>query len=89
MPEEREHIFHYLLANQDKYRLLSVPAPEDIARPDLSFDVETREDLERLRKLEAHITDGPRSIIAKADRRGENYDFVNHYADSDYGKKTT
>lgn len=47
----REHVTLYFWDHQEKYKLLAVPAPPDLAYPELSFDVDTPEDLTKLKRL--------------------------------------
>lgn len=50
-PQHREHVTMYLWDNPYAYRMETFPAPEEIAFPDLRFDVDTPEDLEYLRPI--------------------------------------
>jgi spore coat polysaccharide biosynthesis protein SpsF len=49
--DDCEHVTLYLWKNTNKYVMNSIAAPPEIASPELRFDVDTKEDLERLRKI--------------------------------------
>lgn len=50
-PRHREHVTLYLWDNAADYRMLAAPAPQELAYPELCFDVDTPEDLEYLKTL--------------------------------------
>ncbi len=50
-PYDREHVTHYLWEYPENYDILPVPAPSEIAYPEVKLDVDTPEDLRRLRLL--------------------------------------
>lgn len=50
-PRLREHVTAGLLEAPKNFDLRAVPAPPEIAYPDVKLDVDTRGDLERLRRL--------------------------------------
>jgi len=45
----REHVTLYVWDHGSEFRIETIPAPAEIAFPDVKLDVDTREDLERLR----------------------------------------
>jgi len=49
--DEREHLTLYLHRNNNKYKLLGVPAPAALSFPDLKFDVDSKNDLKRIQKI--------------------------------------
>lgn len=50
-PYDREHVTVYLWKNPGDYDLRPVPVPPEIAYPQIKLDVDTQEDLQRLRRL--------------------------------------
>lgn len=50
-PRHREHVTLYLWDNAADYRIVAVPAPPDLAHPELCFDVDTQVDLEFLKTM--------------------------------------
>lgn len=50
-PAHREHVTLYLWDHASDYSLKSVPAPRQLAYPELSFDVDSPEDLNTLARL--------------------------------------
>jgi spore coat polysaccharide biosynthesis protein SpsF len=50
-PYDREHVTHYLWVHPEDYDIRPVPAPPEIAYPEVKLDVDTPEDLRRLRLL--------------------------------------
>ena len=48
---QREHVTLHLWENKDNFELNSVPAPPELAYPDLRFDVDEPKDLEKLKKI--------------------------------------
>ena len=52
-PDDREHVTYYLWQRRDRYRLAPALCPEalDPGVPDLKLDLDTPEDLTRLRRL--------------------------------------
>lgn len=58
-PEDREHVTLYVKQRPGAFRVVRQPAPESLFCPDLSLTVDTREDLDYLRRLYAHagVTD--------------------------------
>ncbi len=59
-PRYREHVVLYVWDHPSEFRIETIPAPPEIAFPDVKLDVDTRDDLERLRGilngLEIHST---------------------------------
>lgn len=51
--KHREHVTLYLWDHADDYRLMAVPAPRDLAYPEMGFDVDVPDGLARLEKLVA------------------------------------
>ena len=51
LKDDCEHVTLYLWKNPEKYVIKALSAPPKIARPDLRFDVDSKEDLEKLRKI--------------------------------------
>ena len=49
--DEREHLTLYLHNNNNKYKLLGVPAPHALSFPNLRFDVDNKKDLEKIQKI--------------------------------------
>ena len=41
----------YLHKNNNKYKLLGVPAPAALSFPDLKFDVDSKNDLKKIQKI--------------------------------------
>jgi aminopeptidase-like protein/spore coat polysaccharide biosynthesis protein SpsF (cytidylyltransferase family) len=50
-PRHREHATLFLWDHASEYKLLTVPAPADLAFPELRFDVDTQDDLAKLDAL--------------------------------------
>lgn len=50
-PRHREHVTLYIWDHPSQYRMAVVPAPPELARPDLRFDVDAPDDLVFLEKL--------------------------------------
>ena len=48
---KREHVTKYIWDNIKKFKVLSVPAPDNLAYPKLKFDVNTLKDLKSINKL--------------------------------------
>jgi spore coat polysaccharide biosynthesis protein SpsF len=55
-PPHREHVTTYLWEHAADYDIHAVPAPPEVAYPEVKLDVDTPEDLERLRILGAHLS---------------------------------
>lgn len=55
-PGHREHVTTYLWDHPEDFDLCPVIAPADIAYPEVKLDVDTPEDLEKLRKLCLHLS---------------------------------
>ena len=51
LQEHREHVTQYIWDHPTRFRIAVVPAPPDLAFPELRFDVDTPEDLLKLEKL--------------------------------------
>ena len=47
----KEHLTSYIWDNIEKFRVLTLNAPKDLFYPDLRFDVDTQEDLDKLNLL--------------------------------------
>lgn len=56
-PRHREHVTVYIWDNPDGYNIQTVHAPAAIAAPDVKLDIDTPEDMERMRKLFAQAPD--------------------------------
>ncbi len=54
-PADRENVSLYIYEHPEKYRLLNVEAPPEIARPDLRLTVDTEDDLRLVREIFATI----------------------------------
>jgi spore coat polysaccharide biosynthesis protein SpsF len=50
-PRRREHVTSYIWDHSSEFRIETVPAPPEIAFPDIRLDVDTPHDLERLRSI--------------------------------------
>ncbi|MCG2771118.1 MAG: glycosyltransferase family protein [Desulfobacterales bacterium] len=55
-PYDREHVTVYLWKHPEDYDIRPVPAPCEIAYPQVKLDVDTQEDLQRLRWLCARLS---------------------------------
>ena len=55
-PSEREHVITYLWDHPREFEIYPVFAPPEIAYPGVKLDVDTQEDLERLRQLGARLS---------------------------------
>jgi spore coat polysaccharide biosynthesis protein SpsF len=55
-PLHREHVTTYLWEHAADYDIHAVPAPPEVAYPEVKLDVDTPEDLERLRMLCARLS---------------------------------
>ena len=66
-PRHREHVTLYLWDHPGQYRLGVVPAPPELAHPELSFDVDSPNDLQFMEKLvDAGVTlDTPAAEIVR------------------------
>ena len=47
----REHVTKYIWDNVDEFKILSIPAPKNLAYPNLKFDINTKNDLITIDKL--------------------------------------
>ena len=60
-PADREHVSLYIYRHPERYRLLDLPAPPELTRPELRLTLDTPEDLEVIRAvfaaLRPHRTD--------------------------------
>jgi len=63
---QREHLFNYILENKQKFNIGSAPVPTDLAYPELKFDVDTIQDLVRLRCMPYRVEMTPVEIIRTA-----------------------
>jgi spore coat polysaccharide biosynthesis protein SpsF len=48
---QREHVTAYVWDHQDQFSIRAIPAPPELVGPDLKLDIDTPQDLERLRRL--------------------------------------
>jgi spore coat polysaccharide biosynthesis protein SpsF len=48
---DREHVTTYIRRQPSVFRCLTIPAPRSVSRPDLRFTVDTRADLDYLRRV--------------------------------------
>ena len=56
-PKHREHVTLYLWDHAEQFTLHSIQAPPELAYPDMRFDIDTPQDLQKLRKyMERNIT---------------------------------
>jgi len=63
----REHVTLYVWDHTSEFRIQTIPAPPEIAFPHVKLDVDTRDDLERLRRLLGGLDiDSPAVDIVKA-----------------------
>ena len=51
LPVHREHVTAYIWDHLDRFSVNAIPAPPELAFPDVKLDVDTPEDLDRLRWL--------------------------------------
>lgn len=56
LPSHREHVTTYLWDHPEDFDLRALPAPPEIACPEVKLDVDTRDDLYRLRRLCVHLS---------------------------------
>jgi spore coat polysaccharide biosynthesis protein SpsF len=68
----REHVMTYVGDPPERFRILTFQAPADLAFPDLCFDVDTREDLERLQPLASRVGKGGRACDFVAAARAQS-----------------
>jgi spore coat polysaccharide biosynthesis protein SpsF len=54
--DDREHVTLYVKRRPDAFRVTQQPAPPSLARPELRFTVDTRADLDHVRRLLATVT---------------------------------
>lgn len=62
----REHVTLGIKENPERYRLCAVPAPDNLAYPDLKFDIDTQSDLlalQRLLEKGVHINSKANEIV--------------------------
>jgi spore coat polysaccharide biosynthesis protein SpsF len=52
----REHVDEYILDNEEYFDIRTFQAPEEIAYPDLKLDIDTVEDLEKMRKIAEQLS---------------------------------
>jgi spore coat polysaccharide biosynthesis protein SpsF len=57
-PADRENVSLYIYEHPEKYRLLNVEAPPELARPDLRLTVDTEEDLGLIREIYSALYPG-------------------------------
>jgi spore coat polysaccharide biosynthesis protein SpsF len=57
-PADRENVSLYIYEHPEKYRLLNVEAPPELARPDLRLTVDTEEDLRLTREIYSALFPG-------------------------------
>ena len=50
-PDDHEHVSLYIYRHPELYRLLSLPGPPELARPDLALTLDTAEDFQLLSKI--------------------------------------
>ncbi len=50
-PADREHVTTWITRHTDRFRVQRLPAPRVLRRPDLRFTVDTRADLEYMRRV--------------------------------------
>jgi spore coat polysaccharide biosynthesis protein SpsF len=62
-PHHREHVDEYVYEHPERFRIAMVPAPEEIRRPDYRLTVDTREDLELMKKIFGALSH-PRELIS-------------------------
>jgi len=48
---QREHVTKYIWDNKSKFKILAIPAPKNLAYPNLKFDINTKNDLIVIDKL--------------------------------------
>jgi spore coat polysaccharide biosynthesis protein SpsF len=54
-PADREHVSLYIYRHPERYRLLDLPAPPELSRPELRLTLDTPEDLEVIRAVFAAL----------------------------------
>jgi spore coat polysaccharide biosynthesis protein SpsF len=53
--EDHEHVTKYIWDHPDDFDIRTIPAPPEIAMPDVRLDVDTPEDLEKIRRIYSHF----------------------------------
>ena len=61
--DHREHIFNFIWDNQRDFNIKTFDPPKSIAYPSLKFDVDTKGDLEKLRKKNYEISMHANEIV--------------------------
>lgn len=77
----REHVTTYFLAHPERFRMGSCQCPPEFRRPEIKLDVNTRRDLEYLRRLFADTATTPQPLQMPAIIRW--YDAVGRYCERD------
>lgn len=66
---DHEHVTPFIVRNADRFRVMKLPAPSPLRRPDLRFTVDTREDLLYMRQVFAAAeNESLPELIRAADR---------------------
>lgn len=65
LPRHREHVTAYIWDHPDRFDIRAIPAPAELAYPDVRLDVDTPEDLDRLRRLPCvdNVTSSSRQVV--------------------------
>ena len=65
--EQREHVFNYLWKHQHKFRIGTCdPEDEELAYPELKFDIDTIDDYYRLLRLKLNPWSSDKEIVKAA-----------------------
>jgi len=69
---QREHVTQYILDNPAEFTVATLPAPTALRHPNLKLDIDTRDDLKRIRSIASKLPPGnaplwtPEEIVAAA-----------------------
>ena len=67
LPEQREHVFNYLWAHPDRFRIGTCePADAALAHPELKLDLDTLHDYQRLLHMAVNPESTAREVVAAA-----------------------
>jgi spore coat polysaccharide biosynthesis protein SpsF (cytidylyltransferase family) len=59
---DREHVTTYVRRHEDRFTLITLPAPAALARPDVRVTVDTFDDLQQMRRMYALAGEGLRPL---------------------------
>jgi spore coat polysaccharide biosynthesis protein SpsF len=63
-PLDREHVTTFVRRHEEQFAVLVLPAPSSLARPDVRVTVDTRDDLQQMRRMYALVGEGLRPLSA-------------------------